>query len=63
MLENDIILTRYLDALAGAIDEQDLITLERLLDMPDNELWDLLSGRAQAPDQALRHLVQQLRSA
>ena len=63
MLENDIILTRYLDALAGAIDEQALITLDRLLDLPDNELWDLLSGRAQAPDQALLVLVQQLRSA
>ncbi len=63
MLENDIILTRYLDALAGAIDEQELSALDRLLDLPDNELWDLLSGRTQGPDQALRDLVEQLRSA
>jgi succinate dehydrogenase flavin-adding protein (antitoxin of CptAB toxin-antitoxin module) len=33
-----------------------------LLDLPDNELWDLLSGRTEADDE-LQHLVQQLRQA
>ena len=62
MLENDIILTRYLEAVGPAMPEADLIALDRLLDLADNELWDLLSGRTQADDE-LQHLVQRLRNA
>lgn len=61
MLENDIVLTRYLDAVAGEIGEQDLIALDRLLDMHDNELWDLLSGRKEPDDEMLQSLVRRLR--
>jgi antitoxin CptB len=61
MLENDIILTRYLDAVAGEIGEQDLKALDRLLDMNDNELWDILSGRKESDDEKLQSLVGQLR--
>ena len=63
MLENDIVLARYLDRTAGAISEQDLAALDRLLDMNDNELWDLLSGRTEPSDEKLQCLVRQLRSA
>jgi antitoxin CptB len=63
MLENDIILTRYLDAVGGGIEEGDLIALNRLLDMNDNELWDLLSGRKEPDDEKLQNLVRQLRGA
>ena len=61
MLENDILLTRYLDAAAGKIGEQDVIALDRLLDMNDNELWDLLSGRKEPDDDVLQSMVRQLR--
>lgn len=61
MLENDIILTRYLDAVAGEIGEQELIALDRLLDMNDNELWELLTGRKVPDDEKLQSLVRQLR--
>jgi antitoxin CptB len=61
MLENDIILTRYLDAVAGEIGEQELIALDRLLDMNDNELWELLTGRKVPGDEKLQSLVRQLR--
>ena len=63
MLENDIVLARYLDKTAGAIGEQELAALDQLLDMNDNELWDLLSGRTEPSDEKLQCLVRQLRSA
>ena len=63
MLENDIVLTRYLDTAAGAIGDDELAALDRLLDMNDHELWDLLSGRKEPDDEKLQSMVRQLRSA
>jgi antitoxin CptB len=63
MLENDIVLTRYLDAVAGEIGEQDLTALDRLLDMNDNELRELLTGRKVPDDEKLQCIVRQLRGA
>jgi antitoxin CptB len=61
MLENDIILTRYLDTAGRDIGDDDVEALDRLLDLSDNDLWDLLSGRKQVQDDKLEHLVGQLR--
>ena len=63
MLENDIILTRYLDSVGRAMPDSDLIALDRLLDLADNELWDLLSGRTEVDDDDLQQLVRRLRNA
>jgi antitoxin CptB len=63
MLENDLILTRYLDARGEAISEAEEAALSRLLDLADNELWDLLSGRTEAEDASLHPLLCALRSA
>jgi antitoxin CptB len=63
MLENDLILTRFLDARGDAITEADVAALGRLLDLADNELWDLLSGRAESEDASLGPLVAALRDA
>jgi antitoxin CptB len=49
MLENDLVLTRYLDARGAAIGEDELAMLDVLLDLPDQELWDLIAGRAEPP--------------
>jgi len=63
MLENDLILARFLDARGEAIDEEEVAALDRLLDLDDNELWDLLSGRTEPADAMLRPLVAALRAA
>jgi antitoxin CptB len=63
MLENDLILTRFLDAEAGSLDEADLAALEKLLDLSDNQLWDIFSGRAPAPDPTTIALVKRLQAA
>jgi antitoxin CptB len=63
MLENDLILTRFLDARGEAISEGEVAALDRLLDLGDNELWDLVSGKAEPADASLRPLVAALRAA
>ena len=45
MLENDLIISRFLDREGEALDGADLVALEALLDLPDNELIDLLLAR------------------
>jgi antitoxin CptB len=63
LLENDIILARFLDARGAAMTAQEVEALDRLLDLADNDLWDLLSGRTEAHDPALAPLLRQLRAA
>jgi antitoxin CptB len=62
MLENDLILTRFLDARGSAISSDEVAALDVLLALSDNELWDLLSGRQEPADQAVVSLVMQLRA-
>ncbi len=45
MLELDIVLQRFLDNDYRQLDTQQLEQFERLLDLPDNDLWDLVTGR------------------
>lgn len=47
VLENDIIVSRWLDAHEQELTVDDVLALEALLDLPDNELLDLLLGRAE----------------
>ena len=63
MLENDLILTRFLDARGSAISAEDLAALDRLLDLSDDELWDLIAGRSEPADPGLLPVVEQLRAA
>ena len=61
MLENDLVLARYLDRVDRRIDERDMMALDALLDLDDNALWDLLSGRVAPRDEEMERLVRQLR--
>ena len=63
MLENDLVLARYLDARGGAIAAEDVAALDRLLDLSDGELWDVIAGRTEPGDPALVPVVSALRSA
>ena len=63
LLENDLILARFLDARGATITADEVAALDRLLDLPDNDLWDLLSGRAEPRDPALEPLLRQLCAA
>ena len=63
LLENDLILARFLDARGEQMTEGDAAALGRLLELSDGELWDLLSGRVETEDDTLRALVSALRAA
>ena len=47
LLENDIILTRFLDAHEEELTDDDVDALTRLLDLADNPLLDLLLARTE----------------
>jgi antitoxin CptB len=63
MLENDIVLTRYLEARGRLLTDDELGMLDRLLELPDNELWDIIAGRRQPADASVAPLVAALRDA
>jgi antitoxin CptB len=62
MLENDLVLSRFLERRGSRLTEDEVDALDRLLDLSDNELWDLISGRAQVDDEGSRELVAELRA-
>ena len=57
LLELDIVLARYLGA--GEPDAR----LAELLDLPDNDLWDIVAGRSDNYAPHLRQVVARLRAA
>ena len=52
LLENDLIITRYLDAHEADLTDLDVSALTQLFELGDNELLDLLLGRLE-PEGAL----------
>jgi len=62
LLENDLILARFLDARGAKISDQEVVALDRLLALGDNELWDLLAGRQEPADAAVKPLLEELRA-
>jgi antitoxin CptB len=63
LLENDLILARFMDARGATMNVDDVAALDRLLDLGDNELWEMLAGCAEPDDAALRPLLVALRAA
>ena len=62
LLENDLVLTRFLDREERHLDEKSLRELNELLAHDDHTLWDILSGRAE-PDPRLATIVHRVRRA
>lgn len=50
LLELDIVLQRFMDRHYMQLDEQGLEQFERLLALPDNDLWDLITARQVTTD-------------
>jgi antitoxin CptB len=47
LLENDLVLTRFLDEHEAALTDAEVAGLDRLLDLSDNELLDLILARTE----------------
>ncbi|MFA5597617.1 MAG: succinate dehydrogenase assembly factor 2 [Pusillimonas sp.] len=66
LLENDLIITNFLDHYETQLTDIDVAALTRLFEMGDNELLDVLLGRKEldgvyaTPD--IQRLVQQMRA-
>jgi antitoxin CptB len=62
LLENDLVLERFLEKHAAELDGEHLAAFKTLLGYGDNDLWDIVCGRAESPDPALDEVVQMLRT-
>ena len=49
LLENDLILTRFLDRHETTLSDDDVGALTRLLELTDNELMDVILARGEVP--------------
>ena len=49
LLENDLVLEKFLVSHAETLDDEHLAALNKLLELDDNSLWSLLSGRTEYP--------------
>ena len=52
LLENDLILERFLDRHGEGLSGDRLDVFLNLLQLGDNDLWDILSGRVNCPEDA-----------
>ena len=50
LLELDVVLTRFLDRHYETLSTQQRAAFNRLLDYPDNDLWDFVTGKQPPPD-------------
>lgn len=67
LLENDLIITRFLDAHEEGLTDDDVDAFSRLMELPDNDLMNLLLARNELEGELdLPHvhaLLERLRSA
>ena len=63
LLENDLILTRFLDAQLAALEPTEMALLEELLRWGDNDLLDVLMERKRCDDLRLRPLIERIKAA
>ena len=58
-LELDLVLERILPAL----EDEDVAAFESLLELADDDLWDIVAGRSDEYDPRLNRIVTRLRAA
>ena len=59
LLELDLVLARFIPTLK----DEDVRPLQALLDLPDNDLWDIIAGRSDQYAPEFEETVARLRAA
>jgi antitoxin CptB len=59
LLELDLVLQRFIPNLKA----EDVQPLHALLELPDNDLWDIIAGRSDEYDRKFEETVARLRAA
>jgi antitoxin CptB len=62
LLENDLVLERFLELYGSQLTQKQAEAFGRLLDYGDKELWDLVVQRSEPGDPELADVVELLRS-
>ncbi len=63
LLENDLLLSKFLSAQLTSLSEAELDTLDQLLQLGDNDLLDRLMGRKSCEAAAMADLVKKILDA
>ncbi len=63
LLELDIVLQRFIDRYYAQLDESGLEQFERLLALPDNDLWDLITARLGNTDDNWQQVLELLQKS
>ncbi len=57
MLELDVVLSRFLAVHFETLSPQQRAAFNRLLDYPDNDLWDFVTGKQPPPDPDVDRII------
>lgn len=63
LLELDIVLQRFMDQHYTQLNEEGLQQFERLLALPDNDLWELITARQVTTDDNLQQILELLQKS
>jgi succinate dehydrogenase flavin-adding protein (antitoxin of CptAB toxin-antitoxin module) len=63
LLELDLMFQRFWGRVGDDVDAQTEAALERLLEMVDHDLWELVNGRRDTDDPQLKETIERLRQA
>lgn len=62
LLELDIFLQPFVALHYANLSDAEILVFDELLDMPDNTLWDMMTGRQQTDNQAQLALLDKIKS-
>ena len=63
MLELDLVLSAFVERMLERLDAAQVEAFRALLEYPDQELLDLVMGRAEPEDKAVRRVLEMVRGA
>jgi antitoxin CptB len=63
LLELDIVLGRFVRQRYAAMDNEQRVVFDELLDMPDTELWDVITGKREPAHAHQRVVLEWLKEA